>query len=183
MPSLRKSMRLKKSSNKSRKMRGGLFNMCKKYKDELTVLQDEYKGYVKWVNSHIDSDGDVSLKEQNESHDKNLYPTLASINSGTSQTYSTMKPISLSGNDPRGIDLSIKSYHASPKHLQAQSFSRTSLTRPPNRFPVDIGKTQIELGKINNSRKNSMTKPPKSMRFNTSARRLRLSEINKSCNN
>ena len=192
MPSLRKpkrynknTMRLKKSSNKSKKMRGGVFNMCKKYKDELKALQSEYKGYIEWVNSQIqiESDGVVSLKGQNESIGTNLYPTLASIDSGTSQTYSTMKPYPLSGSLKKGSDLLIKRYQASPNQLPAQqSFSRNkSLTKPSNKFPVDINKKNFELRKINNSSKNSMTKASKSMRSNMSARR-RLSEINNSSN-
>ena len=187
MPSLRKTMRLKKSSIKSRKMRGGLFNMCKKYKDELTVLQGEYKGYVEWVNRHIqiDPDGAVSLKEQNESHDKDLYPTLASINSDTSQTYSIMKPASLSGNVTKGSDISIKRYNKAPpeQSQEQQSFLRTSLTRSSNRFPVDTITRNDALRKINNSSKNSLTRTSKYMRFNKSAIKHRLSEINNSGNN
>lgn len=189
MPSLRKpkrynknTRRLKKSSIKSRKMQGGVFNMCKKYKDELKALQDDYKRYVEWVNSRIESDGAVSLKGQNESIGTINYPTLPSINSGTSQTYSIMKPYPLIGNLNEGMDSSIKGYQASPNKLPAQkSFSRNkSLTNPPNMFTVNKHIRDFELGKINNSSKNSMTKPSKSMRSNMSERRRRLSEINNS---
>ncbi len=173
MPSLRKpkrhnnnnkTMRLKKASNKSRKMRGGFG--CGKYIKEIKRLNEiiEYDNkYVKHLTDNIVSEKRPgSLRPEDES----LYPTLLHLDTNSTPSYVPSSNRSVTGSImiryPSGSIKSGRDMVFEPKLVTPpRPFSKRSLSKHPNlksSWRHNTAKRQsILLRNINNDGKNSAT--------------------------